>query len=100
MRATLDAFLAQFSREAREMTLCLRDLIFSVFPHVVEQIDFKNGLITYGFDKTDKSQVFNIVVHMKYIILIFSKGAQISDPSYLLSGTGKFVRHIKIRAES
>ena len=30
----------------------------------------------------------------------FFRGAELSDPSNLLEGTGKFMRHVKIRSES
>jgi len=100
MNDALDAFLAQYSREARETTLCLRELILDVFPHAVEQIDFKSGLIAYGYDKTYKGQVFAIVLHMKHINLMFAKGVQLSDPEKLLTGTGKQARHVKIRSEA
>jgi hypothetical protein len=46
MSRDLDAFLAQYSRESREMALCLRTLILDVFPHSIEIIDPKNGIIT------------------------------------------------------
>ncbi len=95
----LDAFLAHYSREARETTLCLRQLILEVFPNAVEQIDPKSGLIAYGYNKSYKGQVFAIVLHMKHINLMFAKGAQLSDPEKLLAGTGKQARHVKIRSE-
>ena len=97
--AELDAFLGAYSREARETALALRELILSVFPHAVEQIDPKSGLLAYGYDKTYKGQVFAIVLHMKHINLMFTKGTHLSDPHGLLTGTGKQARHIKIRSE-
>jgi hypothetical protein len=96
----LDAFLAQYSREAREMTLCLRQLILDVFPHAVEHIDPKSGLIAYGYGKSYKGQIFAIVLHMKHINLMLTKGAQLSDPQKLLTGTGKQARHAKIHSEA
>jgi hypothetical protein len=99
MDKQLDEFLAKYSRESRENTLCLRRLLFEVFPNATEQIDSKAGLITYSYPKRNK-WVLAIVVHMKHISLIFSQGAQLSDPSALLGGRGQEARHIKIRSES
>jgi len=96
----LDAFLAAYSREARETTLCLRQLILDVFPNSVEQIDSKSGLIAYGYDRFYKSPVFAVILHMKHINLMFAKGAQLPDPEKLLTGTGKQARHVKIRSEA
>jgi hypothetical protein len=101
MNDPIDAFLAAYSREAREIVLCLRKLVLDVFPKAAEQIDTKTGTITYGFDeKTFRSAVCAIVPHMKHINLTFSKGTQIPDPSRLLKGTGKLARHVKFRSEA
>ncbi len=100
MNDTLNAFLAAYSREAREIALCLRQLVLDVFPNALEQIDPKSGIIAYGFDKTFKSQVCAIAPHMKHVNLMFSKGAQLPNPYKLLSGTGEQARHVKIRSEA
>lgn len=97
----LDVFLSSYSREAREIALCLRQLVLEVFPNGAEQIDPKTGTITYGLDrKTSKILVCAIMPHMKHVNLIFSKGAQIPDPTKLLGGTGGQTRHAKIRSEA
>jgi hypothetical protein len=97
----LDSFLAQYSRETRENVLCLRKLIFDVFPFAVERIDPKSGIITYRFNReVNKNFVCAIVPHMKHVNLMFGKGAQIVDPAKLLGGTGEQARHVKIRSEA
>jgi hypothetical protein len=101
MSSQIDAFLALYSREAREITLCLRKLILDVIPIADEQVEPKTGLISYGFGrKTGKRWVCAIALHMKWVNLIFSKGSQIPDPSRLLVGTGEQARHAKIRSEA
>ena len=99
MNDALDAFLAAYSREAREIALCLRTLVLDVFPNALEQIDPKSGIIAYGYDQTSEGQVCAIAPRMKYVNLMFSRGAQLPDPSKLLNGTGKQARHVKIRSE-
>ena len=100
MSNPLDTFLASYSREAREIALCLRTLVLEVFPEAVEQIDPKSGIIAYGFDKTYKGLVCAIAPHMKHVNLMFSKGTQIPDLDKLLVGTGKQARHVKIKSEA
>ena len=100
MSDQLDAFLALYSREAREIAVCLRKLVMDAFPNCVEQIDAKSGMIAYGFNKTYQGMVFAIITHMKHVNLIFSKGTQVPDPSKLLSGTGRQARHVKIKSEA
>jgi hypothetical protein len=99
MNDALNAFLAAYSREAREIALCLRKLVLDVFPNALEQIDPKSGIIAYGFDKTYKGQVCAIAPHMKHVNLMFSRGAALLDPAKLLVGTGKQARHVKIKSE-
>ncbi len=100
MGEELDAFLSMYSREAREMALCIRALILEGFPNAAEQIDPKSGIIAYRLSgKSYKSLVFAIAPHMKHVNLMFSKGTQIPDPTNLLVGTGKQARHVKIRSE-
>jgi hypothetical protein len=97
----LDAFLALYSRETRENVLCLRKVLFAVFPNAAEQIDAKAGTITYSLTtKNTCLPVFVVVPHMKHVNLIFTQGAQIPDPQHLLNGSGKLVRHFKMRSES
>ena len=100
MGVHLDHFLSSYSREAREITLCLRRLILDIFPDGFEHIDSKSGIMAYGFNTTPEGLVFAIVPHMKYVNLIFGRGTQIPDPYRLLAGTGKQVRHVKIRSEA
>jgi hypothetical protein len=100
MTHELDAFLASYSRESRENTLCLRKLVLNVFQNADEQINVKTGLITYSLpQKPSKDWILAIAPHMKHINLIFSRGAQLPDPSKLLAGTGPQARHVKIRSE-
>ena len=101
MSKELDAFLSQYSREAREISLSLRTLILDVFPSAIEQIDPKSGIIAYGFTRNSyKGLVCAIQPHMKHVNLMFSKGTQLPDPSKLLVGTGKQARHVKFRSEA
>jgi hypothetical protein len=95
----IDAFLSQYSREAREMALCLRTLILDVFPNGIEIIDPKSDIIAYGYNRTYKGLVFAIQPHMKHVNLMLSQAAKLPDSAKLLTGTGKQARHVKITSE-
>jgi hypothetical protein len=95
----IDAFLSQYSRESREMALCLRTLILDVFPRSIEIINPKSGIIAYGYNRTTKGLVCAIQPHMKHVNLMLSQGAKLPDPTKLLAGTGKQARHVKITSE-
>jgi len=96
----LDTFLASYSREAREIALCLRTLVLNVFLGAAERIDPRAGIIAYNRGNAEKEWFFAISPHMKYVNLLFSKGALIPDPSKLLVGSGKQTRHVKIKSEA
>lgn len=100
MNDQLNAFLSAYSRESREMALCLRNLVLDVFPGAIEQIDPKSGIIAYGYDRTYKGLVCAIAPHLKHVNLMFAKGTQLPDPENLLDGTGKYARRVKIRSEA
>lgn len=100
MNDDLNVFLSAYTREAREIALCLRTLVLDVFPDSIEQIDPKSGIIAYGYDRTYKGLVCAIAPHSKHVNFMFSKGTQLPDPSKLLDGTGKHARHVKIRSEA
>ena len=99
MSNPFDVFLAMYSREAREIALCLRKLVLEVFPDTSEHVDPKSGIIAYSYDRSYKGLVFAIAPHKKHVNLMFSKGTHIPDPDKLLAGTGKQARHVKIKSE-
>ena len=96
----LDTFLALYSREAREIALCLRTLVLSVFPDATEKIEPRAAIIAYIRGKAAKEFVFAISPHMKHVNLLLSHGAKIPDPHRLLVGSGEVARHVKIKSEA
>jgi hypothetical protein len=99
MEEELKKFLAPLTREAKEITLCLRSFVLDAFHDAVEIVDLKSGIIAYGFDKTCKSLVCAIAPFPKHVNLMFNRGTEIPDPDGLLAGTGKHARHVKIKSE-
>lgn len=99
MTDAFDEFLAKYSREAREISLCLRALVLDIFPSAVEQIDPKSGTAVYGYNKPYKGLVLAIQPHKKHVNLMFSKGTQIPDPEGRLIGTGIHARHVRFTSE-
>ncbi len=100
MSKELDAFLSSYSREAREIVLCLRDTVLGTFGDAEEKVDSKAKLITYKMGGLpEDSWVCAIAPHMKHVNLIFSQGAELPDYSGLLVGTGKEARHVRLKSE-
>jgi len=54
--------------------------------------------IGYGVGPKKMSEHFSwIAAHSKHVDLGFLYGAELPDPAHLLEGTGKLLRHVKIR---
>jgi hypothetical protein len=93
----LEAFLATYSQDVRELALRVRTLIRDVMPTAIEQLDPPANLIAYGVDRTYKGLICGITLHKAHVNLMFAKGSQLPDPHGLLTGTGKWARHVKIQ---
>ena len=97
MSIELQEFLDGYKPEVAELALKLRDLVFEIDPHVVEQIDLPAHLLAYGYAKTYTHLMCVIILYKDYINLGFPRGVDLPDPEGLLEGTGKKARHVKIR---
>ena len=94
---TLEGFLAKFTPEMQDISMRTRQLVFDVLPDAVERVYPGWGAIWYGRSAKMGEQLFAISPGAKYMNLAFSQGAHLPDPKGLLEGTGKNMRHVKIR---
>jgi hypothetical protein len=90
--------LSGSSREVTEIAEQLRDLIIDVYPDVVEVPWPKQRIIGYGVGPKKMSEHFcYIAAQRDYVNLGFYYGVELPDPDGLLEGTGKNLRHVKVR---
>src|SRR3954464_14819635 len=68
------------------------------FPDAVEQVDFGNKLIAFGRSMKIRGLLFAIIAHKTWVNLQLADGAELPDPDGLVEGTGKRIRHVKIRS--
>ncbi len=84
--------------DVQEMARKLRQLIVAVYPDVVEVPWPRQKIIGYGVGPKKMSEHFCYIgVHQNRVNLGFYYGADLADPDALLEGTGKKLRHVKIR---
>ena len=77
-----------------------RDLILDVKPDAVELAWPKQNISSYGVGPKKMSEHYCYIGMFKqHINLGFYYGADLPDPSGLLEGTGKLMRHIKISSQ-
>jgi hypothetical protein len=95
---TFEDAVAKAGIQARELAHQLRTLVAAVMPEVVEVPWPKLRMASYGVGPKKKSEHFCYISAQKnYVNLGFYYGAELPDPEALLQGTGKLLRHVKIR---
>src|ERR1700680_157337 len=70
------------------------------FDPAIRELDVYVLAMNYGFSERMKDQVVYVGVYAKHINLGFYWGAQMDDPEGVLEGSGKKLRHIKIRSQA
>ena len=95
---TFEDAVAKASDHARELAYQLRKLVVKVMPDVVEVPWPKMRMASYGVGPKKKSEHFCYISAQKEDVnLGFYYGAELPDPEELLQGTGRLLRHVKIR---
>jgi len=96
---TFEQALSGSSEQVKEIAERLRALIIEVYPGVVEVPWPKQKIIGYGVGPKKMSQHFCYIGAFKaHVNLGFYYGAELADPMVLLEGTGKKLRHIKVKS--
>jgi len=85
-------YIDQFDSGFREVLNCIRELLYEVVPEVTEAI--KWGVPTFSFQGKN---ICYIAGFKKHVSLGFYDGTMLNDPQYILNGTGKYMRYIKLR---
>ena len=95
---SFDEALSGSSSQVKEIARRLRKLFIDFYPEVVEVPWPKQKIIGYGVGPKKMSEHFCYIgAHREHDNLGFYYGAELSDPEGLLDGTGKKLRHIKVR---
>jgi len=98
IEADVDRLLAGHPPEQRAVEQALRATIRREFPAAVEQVDFGNKLIAFGRTMKMRGLLFAIIAHKVHVNLQLADGADLPNPEGRIEGTGKRIRHVKIRA--
>ena len=98
MSTDVQELLRGYDPEVRDLALGARELILRLAPEACEKVYV--GWKTIGYSRAGgmKDQFCAIGPQGTYVSLYFNRGADLPDPSGLLEGTGKKMRHVNIRA--
>ena len=98
-QGTFDELLAGVEPELAAITRRLRAIIRAVDVRTVETVRLGDNAATYGVGPKKMTDGYVYIMPMRgYINLGFYQGAALADPERLLEGTGKGLRHVKIRS--
>jgi hypothetical protein len=96
----VDQLLGSYDAVVKEIALQARDLILKLMPKTEEKVYFGWRIISFSLNAEMSGQFCSIGPGKKYVNLYFMQGTSLDDPKGLLEGTGKNMRHVKIREAS
>jgi hypothetical protein len=95
--ATFEELIADSDESVGQIAQELRELVRSRFPNALEQIDPPHRLAAYGTSERMRDIAFAIALHRAHVNLQLADGVDLDDPTGIVEGTGKRIRHVKCR---
>ncbi len=96
MNQTVEELYPDDSPELQAIVKELRDLARKTMPEADEI--FYHSALCYGPTGSGFDRIVYIMTHHDHVNLGFFFGTHLNDPHHLLEGTGKRMRHVKIRS--
>ena len=76
----------------------LRLTVLEGFPDALETFDQADGLLAIGTGRSMRNFLFAIIPHKAHVNLQLADGVDLPNPDGHIEGTGKRVRHVKVRS--
>ena len=100
--ADLATLLEPHSATIRDVFGALRALGREVMPDAQEQVDLPDRVLAYGFGPPGGVRMSGFAVglipHTAHVNVQLADGALLPDPTGIVEGTGKRIRHVKCRS--
>ncbi len=95
----IEEFLKSYTPKVKEVSLELRKIALELLPGTEEILyeGWKNFTYGTGKSRTDKDLIIYIAPFKDSVNLGFYRGTNLPDKKKLLKGTGKLLRHIKLK---
>jgi hypothetical protein len=97
-----DALLADSSPEVRAIFGELMRVCRDAMPGAAEQLDLPDRLVAFGFGQSGGTRLRDFAValipHSVHVNVQLADGALLDDPTGIVEGTGKRIRHVKCRS--
>ena len=75
----------------------VQTVILEELPGVVVHFDRGNGLLALGTSSAMQDLLFALIPHAGWLNLQLADGGSLPDPEGRIEGTGKRIRHVKLR---
>ncbi len=96
---TFDELLAISEEGVRPVAQALRQVICEVDPETCEVVRLGDRAATYGVGPRKMIDGYAYILpHKGWVNLGFYQGVYLADPESLLEGTGRKMRHVKVRS--
>jgi len=97
----LIGFLGAYDRHITDLALALREVVLEEVPDAAESIyQVYTVAIWFGFSGKMRDMFCYIATATNHVNLGFPRGSTLADPSRVMEGDGKTMRHIKFRTLS
>jgi hypothetical protein len=94
---TVEEFLSSRSPDVQALALRTREMVRGALPDATESVHPGQNNIQYGPTGKMADQFCYIAPFNSHVNLGFFRGTDLPDPNGLLEGTGKMLRHVKIK---
>ena len=94
----VDVFFDAYSPAAQAIGRALRAMVQQVMPSATEKLYARHNHVSYLRATSVAAPICYICPVNDYVRLGFWFGAHLPDPGHLLVGTGKRLRHVKVRS--
>jgi hypothetical protein len=81
-----------------DIARALRMTVLEGFPDAVETFDQADGLLAIGTGRSMRNFSFAIIPHKAHVNLQLADGVDLPNADGRIEGTGKRVRHVKVRS--
>ena len=100
--ADLATLLEPHTPTVRDVFRALRALARDVMPDAQEQVDLPDRVLAFGFGPAGgvrmRGLAVGLIPHTAHVNVQLADGALLADPSGIVEGTGKRIRHVKCRS--
>ena len=92
-----ETLLDSSSPEVAATARALRTAVVKAVPDAVQQVDMPDRLLAFGTSPAMRDLLFAIIPHKAHVNLQLADGVDLPNDAGLIEGTGKRVRHVKVR---